>query len=152
MKATDTMKVKGSLNITVTGPDGAVKENVDVNNLVVTDGREYIIARMKDSGSPNEMSHMAIGSDSTSPAAGDTALGTEEGRVSLTTAGGTVVADEVTYVGAFPAGTGTGAIVEAGIFNAGSGGTMLCRTTFPVINKGADDTMTITWVVTVASV
>ena len=55
-----------------------------------------------------------------------------------------------TYVGTFPAGTGTGAVTEAGILNASSGGTLLCRTEFNVVNKGASDAMTITWTVTVS--
>ena len=45
---------------------------------------------------------------------------------------------------------GTGAVTEAGIFNAGSGGTMLCRTTFPAVNKASGDSIAITWVVTVS--
>jgi len=49
----------------------------------------------------------------------------------------------------FGAGVGTGAVTEAGIFNASSAGTMLCRTTFSVINKAAADTLGITWTVTV---
>jgi hypothetical protein len=53
-------------------------------------------------------------------------------------------------VATFPAGTGTGAITEAGILNAASAGILLCRTTFSVINKGAADTLGITWTVTVA--
>ena len=53
-------------------------------------------------------------------------------------------------VSAFGAGVGTGALTEAGIFNASSGGTMLCRTEFDVVNKGSADTMTITWTVTVS--
>ena len=44
----------------------------------------------------------------------------------------------------------TGAITEAGLFNASSSGTMLCRTVFSVVNKGASDAMTITWTVTVS--
>ena len=62
----------------------------------------------------------------------------------------TVTDNEIVYVDTFAAGTGTGAITEAGIFNASSGGTMLCRTVFSVVNKGASDAMTITWTVTVS--
>ena len=94
------------------------------------------------------MSHMAIGTGSTAAAAGDTALGTESARTALTST--TVTNNEVVYVDTFGAGTGTGAITEAGVFNASSGGTMLCRTVFSVVNKGADDSMTITWTVTVS--
>jgi hypothetical protein len=93
------------------------------------------------------MSHMAVGSNATAAAAGDTALGTELGRVALTS--GTSASNVATYVATFGTGVGTGAIVEAGILNAASAGTLLCHTTFAVVNKGANDTMTITWTVTV---
>jgi hypothetical protein len=43
-------------------------------------------------------------------------------------------------------------VTEAGIFNALTGGDMLCRTVFPVVNKGADDTMSVTWTVTLNAV
>ena len=81
-------------------------------------------------------------------AAGNTALGSESARTALTSS--TVTDNEIVYVDTFAAGTGTGAITEAGIFNASSGGTMLCRTVFDVVNKGASDAMTITWTVTVS--
>ena len=102
---------------------------------------------MKDA-TATAMSHMAIGSDNTAAAAGNTALGTELGRVALTST--TVTSNSVAYVGDFPAGTGTGAVVEAGILNASSGGTLLCRTVFSVVNKAAADTLKITWTVTVS--
>ena len=50
----------------------------------------------------------------------------------------------------FIAVVSTGAITEAGIFNALTAGTMLCRTTFPVVNKAAGDSIVITWVVTIS--
>jgi hypothetical protein len=90
---------------------------------------------------------MAVGSGTTAAAVGDTTLGTELGRVSLTST--TVTTNNVAYVATFPAGTGTGAVTEAGLFNASSSGTLLCRTVFSVINKGAADTLGITWTVTV---
>jgi len=47
-------------------------------------------------------------------------------------------------------GTGSGAITEAGVLNAASSGTLLCRTVFSVVNKGASDSMTITWTITIS--
>jgi len=141
----DTIKVTGELNLTLTNPDGNTHETV-IPNIVVTDGKEYIASRMKDA-TATAMSHMAIGTGSTAAAAGDAALGTESGRVALTST--TVTSNAVAYVATFPAGTGTGAITEAGILNASSSGTLLCRTVFSVINKGAADTLGITWTVTV---
>lgn len=142
----DSIKVTGDLKIVVTGPDGKVKEEQEFKNLVVTTGKNYIASRMKDA-TATAMSHMAIGTGTTAAAAGDTTLGTEAGRVALTST--TVTTNSVAYVATFPAGTGTGAITEAGIFNASSSGTLLCRTVFSVINKGAADTLGITWTVTV---
>ena len=146
----DNIKTKGTLSLVLTDEFGNVKQQ-DEHNLVVSSGLAYIASRMKDA-TATAMSHMAVGSSSTAAAAGDTSL-TELGRVSLTST--TIVTTSVTndavqYVATFNAGTGTGAITEAGIFNAGSAGTMLCRTVFAVINKGALDTLTITWKVTVA--
>ena len=142
----DSIKMTGELRITVTNPEGNIKHETVVPNLVVTAGKDYIAERMKDD-TTTAMSHMAIGTGTTAAAVGDTALGTEAGRVTLTST--TVTNNAVAYVATFGAGTGTGAITEAGLFNASSGGDMLCRTVFSVINKGAADTLGITWTVTV---
>lgn len=138
----ESLTMTGRLEIALNGE--LIKE---VPNLVVTSGKEFVASRMKDA-TTTAMSHMAVGSGSTTPAAGDTALGSELDRQALTST--TVSSNEITYVATFEAGDGTGAITEAGLFNAASGGDMLCRTTFAVVNKGASDSMTITWVVTVS--
>ena len=58
----------------------------------------------------------------------------------------------IAYVSSFEAGDATGAVVvEAGIFNASSSGTMLCRVVFSAINKAADDTMSVTWTITLSA-
>jgi hypothetical protein len=141
----DQLEMKGSLQIRLN--DEVVRE---VDNLVVTAGKGYVASRMKSdvSGGAAIMSHMAIGSGSTSAAAGDTALGSQLGRVALTSTG--ISGAVLTYTASFAAGTGTGAVTEAGLFNASSSGTMLCRTVFSVVNKGSSDSMTITWTVTVS--
>lgn len=138
----DGLKLTGKLTIALN--DEIVQE---VPNLVVTAGKEYVASRIKDA-SATAMSHMAIGTGSTAAAAGNTALGSESARTGLTST--TVSGADIVYVDTFAAGTGTGAITEAGIFNASSGGDMLCRTVFSVVNKGASDAMTITWTVTVS--
>lgn len=138
----DLLKMTGHLSIAINNE--VVQE---VPNLVVTSGKGYVASRMKDT-SASAMSHMAIGTGNAAPAAGNTALGAEIDRNSLTStavSGGTI-----TYVATFGAGEGTGAVTEAGLFNASSGGTLLCRTVFAVVNKGGQDSMTITWSVTVS--
>ena len=134
------MEMKGRLTIAL---NGEVVQEVD--NLVVTAGKGFVASRMA-GPSANVMSHMAIGTGSTAASASDTALGSEAARTALTSTN--VSGAVVTYVDTFAAGTGTGAITEAAILNASSGGTMLCRTVFSVVNKGASDSMTITWTVT----
>ena len=95
------------------------------------------------------MSHMAVGSGSGTAAANNPALGTELGRVALTSTVATNNA--VAFVATFGAGVGTGAVTEAGLFNASTAGVMLCRTVFGVVNKEAADTMSITWTVTIGA-
>ena len=148
MNLQETMKITGKLNIVVRDELGTVKQTLDVPNLVVTTGKNYIASRMVGTSS-TVMNGMAIGTGTATPVVGDTGLGTEAGRVALSTF--TASANAVTATATFPAGTGTGAITEAAIFNnSTSGGTMLCRTTFPVVNKAAGDSIAITWVITVS--
>ena len=143
----DESRALGKLTIEVKDKDGNLKQKQEVKNLVVDTGLDYIASRMKDA-SATAMSHMAIGTGSTAAAAGNTALGSEAARQALTST--TVTSNAVAYVASFAAGTGTGAITEAGILNAASSGTLLCRTVFSVVNKGASDSMTITWTVTIS--
>ena len=143
----DKLKATGSVNVVVRGEDGRVSQNFTVPNLVVDTGLNYIASRMKDA-SATVMSHMAVGTGTTAAASGDTALETESARVALDSS--TVTGASISYVATYPAGTGTGALTEAGILNASSAGTLLCRTLFSVINKGAADTMTVTWTITIS--
>lgn len=140
------MSVQGRLSVVLRDSNGQVKQSYEVPNLVVNTGLAYITSRMKDA-TDDVMSHMAVGSGATAADGGDTALETQIGsRVALTST--TVTANEIEYVATFAAGVGTGAVTEAGTFNAATAGTMLCRTVFSVVNKGQDDTLQITWTIT----
>lgn len=148
-KYTENLNATGKVQVQHFNAQGILVEEYHVPNLVVTSGKNYIAAKMvATTNNPASMTHMAIGTGTGTPAASDTTLGTQTGRVSLS--GSTVSTNTITYTATFPAGTGDGAITEAGVFNAGSAGTMLCRTTFPVVNKASGDTIAITWVVTVS--
>lgn len=148
----ENLVLKGKLNILITGSDGAVKTDVTVDNLVVNAGLAFIISRMVGT-SKAVMSHMGVGSGTTAAAAADTALqnplGSRKALDSTTITGSNN--EKVTYVTTFAAGEGTGAVTEAGIFNASSSGDMLCRTVFAVVNKAIDDTMVITWTITLSA-
>ena len=144
----DSLKLSGRVGIVLRDKDGNIIEEQTTENLVVNDGLNFICSRMEGT-SQNVMSHMAVGTDSTAVAAGDTTLGTELARVALTST--TVSTNTIEYVASYSAGTGTGALVEAGIFNAASAGDMLCSVRFDVINKAAADSMTITWTITLTA-
>lgn len=141
------LKATGDVSLVLRDETGKVKQTIEIKNLVVTTGLAFIASRMKDT-TDTAMSHMAVGTGTTAAALGDTALETEAGRVALTST--TVSSNEIVYAATFGAGTGTGALTEAGILNASSSGTLLCRTVFSVINKGASDTLNITWTITVS--
>jgi hypothetical protein len=149
MQNLENLKAKGELRIVLTGANGAVKEDQLIKNLVVNTGLNFIVNRMKDAVA-TPMSHMTLGTGTTAAAAGDTTLQTEIGGARVTLTSTSVTANQITYIASFAAGVGTGAVTESGILNASSAGTMLCRTVFPVVNKQAGDSMTVTWTVTVS--
>lgn len=143
---TDSVAVKGSLQIKKLNLQGQLVEERDVNNLVVAVGKSVIASRLIGNTLP-VFSHMALGSSNTAATTSQTTLGTELARVSLSSTSRTNNA--VSYIATFPAGTGTGTLTEAGIFNDGASGNMLCRTNFNAITKGAGDSIIITWNVTI---
>ena len=143
----ETIKVIGNLHIVNTGSDGIVKDERSVSNLVVAVGKQVIAARLV-GNTLAVPSYMAVGSSNTAATTSQSALGTELGRVVLDST--TRTTNTIAYVATFPAGTGTGTLTEAGIFNASSSGNMLCRTNFNDVNKASGDTMVITWNVTIA--
>lgn len=137
----DDLKLTGALTIAVN--DEIVQET---ENLVVTAGKNWVADRMNNANAV--MSHMAVGTGTTAAAAGNTALVTETDRNALDST--TVTNNAVAYVATWAAGDATAALTEAGLFDAASSGDMLARTVFSVVNKGAADSMTITWTITVS--
>lgn len=149
----DKLEARGEVTIQLFNETGEKYFEKTVKNLVVDGGRSWIASRLKDGG-PGQMTHMEIGSN------GITAVGAHAGiqtpfapiaRVSLATAGGEVTANAIKFTATFPANTPAGAVTvrEAGVFTASTGGTMLCRTSFPDIGKASTDSMTIAWTVSI---
>ncbi|MDE4918277.1 hypothetical protein ACUXAV_000316 [Cupriavidus metallidurans] len=138
-------ELTGRLTIELFDDGGKLKDFREIENLVVTTGKNWWAARGTNAP-PAAMSHMAVGAGAVAPLLGDLTLGGELGRVAL--ASQTTLGNVTTYAAGFGKGIGTGAVTEAAIFNDPAAGTMLNRATFPVVNKGANDTMTITWAVT----
>ena len=137
----DNFSLTGALSIAINNE--VVQET---HNLVVTAGKNWVADRMNDVNT--KMSHMAIGTGASSAAPADTTLGTQLDRNALSST--TVTGNKIAYACTWAAGDGTGGITEAGIFDAATGGDMLARTVFSIVNKGAADSMTITWTITVS--
>lgn len=138
------VKLVGRWRYELSGPDGALKDIRQGTNVVCTNGKEFLASFLYSAAvaaSTFTCKYVAIGTDATAEAAGQTALFTE-----LTRHTGTVsyVSNQIYQVTAtFAAGVGTGAIVEYGLLSSSAAGTMLARDTEAVINKGALDTLTV---------
>lgn len=152
MISKERLGLAGRLTLTLKDETGRIKDQREVKNLVVGTGLGFITSRMVGVSSA-VMSHMALGSGTTTQASGDTDLESILGsRIALDgTARSGTNNETVTYTATFGPGVATGAVTEAGVFNALSSGTMLCRTTFPVVNKQAGDTLLIAWAITLAA-
>lgn len=137
----DNLAMRGDVVITLNGDTVLEKKN-----LIVTAGKAFLASAVINS-SASPFTHMAIGTSSTAAAVTDTALGTEIARSAFTSS--SVASNVVTLSTTYAAGTGTGALTEAGILNASSSGTLLSRVVFSAINKGSADSLTITWTITV---
>lgn len=140
----ETIKMKGSMTAVLKKANGDV-QTVRKDNIILNAGFDFICDAIGNASSrPSAMGYIAVGSGTTAAAAAQTALVTEITRKAATythTAGTKVMAFSAT----FGAGVGTGAVTEAGVVNAASGGTFLDRLTFAVINKGVDDELTMTF-------
>jgi len=148
----DTLKLRGRVGIVVKDKDGNVKEKREEKNLVVNDGLNFIARRMHGT-SAGVMSHMALGTGTTAAAAGQTALVSQTGSREAFDGGSpaTPTGSSINYVASFEANDVTGAITEAGIFNASSGGDMLCRVVFSAVNLTSTDSISVDWTITLSA-
>jgi len=145
----ESVAATGSVVIQHRNAGGDLLQQITAANMVVATGKTLIANRMLATPSKAAISHLAVGKSDAATSANQTALSLETARTSnaFTAA---AAAGVLTYTATLPAGVGTGSIKEVGLFNASSGGDMLCRATFAVIQKAQTDTLSITWSITVA--
>jgi hypothetical protein len=145
------LTIKGHWTAVLTGPDGKLKQKIEGDNVVCTNGKEWLASFLSSAAaaaSTMTMRYVAIGTDATAEAAANTALGTELARHTGTVS---YISNQIYQVKAtFATGSGTGAIAEYGLFSSNTGGTMLSRDTESVINKSANDTLTVTAQLTIS--
>lgn len=139
--------IKGHLLLELRGPDGELKSVVEVDNLITTVGRNEIVDNLLASPAAGKPTHQAVGTGATAAAVGDTALGAESARVALTSK--TRAGNVLTLVGDFAAGVATAALTEAGVFVGTGAVSMWSRAVYSVQNKGANDTLKLTWTYTI---
>lgn len=123
---------------------GEIKAQRKLYNTVTTAGKNGIADQILAAPTLGKPTHMAVGTGT----GGTTALTTEVDRNALTskTRSGAVV----TMQGDWAAGDATAALTEAGVLTASTAGDLWLYTTFAVVNKGANDALTITWTLTIS--
>lgn len=144
-------KLSGKWKAELRGPDGELKDVKIGSNVICTNGKEFLASFLQSAAvgaSTFTMKYIAIGTDATAEAAANTALGVEVARHTGTVS---YVSNQIYQVKAtFGTGLGTGAITEYGLLSSSSAGTLLARDTESVINKGANDTLTVTAQITIS--
>lgn len=134
------------------GPDGEIRPHTVrelAPNLIVNAGLEAAKDLLfKAATAKVPFSWVAIGTDATAEASGQTALIAEVARHAANyTSGGVGVA---TVDWTFPAGVGTGTITEGCLVNAAAAGDIFNRKVWSAVVKGAGDALKVSCVVTLA--
>jgi len=156
MNAESLLKLSGEVELTLVDKQGRVKKHVKLSNLVVNVGKAQVAGLINGIvTTPFKYIAIGVGSASspgtcTAPSPADTALGHEVARVQAMVGRTTTntTNDTATWSATFSF-TSSYSICEAGIFDASSGGNMLARQTFPVVNVMPGDTLTVNWKVVV---
>jgi hypothetical protein len=130
---------------------GFWRSELNVSNLITNAGRALISGLINGSGTPAAATFIAVGTGTTAASTADTTLQTETATSGLSRAAGTVslvttsVPNDTAQVTKTFSVTGTVAVTEAGLLNAASVGTLLCRQVFAAINVANTDQLQITW-------
>jgi hypothetical protein len=117
----ETLKIKGSYNFKIFDVNGNLKDEWEVDNLVVTAGKAQLALL---AGDATATPFTSAGQTALQAAITDTGLARAAATVSRTTT--TVTNDTLQLVYTWTA-SGSKTIEEIGVFNASSAGTMLSR-------------------------
>lgn len=143
----DFIGFRGNLTLTLTAPDGTVKETRTANS-VKTPALYGVLDQLLASPTLTKPGWMAIGTSTP----GATLLGAEVARAALTSKSRAL--NVITFTSTWGPGVGTGAITEAGLFDVVTANSenMWLAANFAVVNKMSLDSLTITWDLTAAAV
>lgn len=135
----ESLRFKVNVGLVLRNEAGDVLSH-EVHQLICTAGKNKVLDSTSGAKYPKDYAYVCIGTGTTAAVIGNTALETELVRALGTVSNPSAGTLRVTYT--FPAGTGTGAITEAGLdYQNTPSGAILCRQVFAVNNKGASDTL-----------
>ena len=140
--------IRGKIKVVLTDKSGKIKRVVEKTNTI-TELMDAHVADQLSDASGAAIGYMGVGTGS-GQGSSDTGLASSSANVALdsTTQGAGAADNDVIYVATFPAGTATAALTEAGIFQADNNTTLMAYDDFSAINKGASDSLVITWTIT----
>lgn len=140
----------GRYYVTVYGPDGLIKAQDEIPNVVTTVGKEFVASFLKSAAAAPATftaKYLAVGTGTGAESVGDTALGTELARQTGTasyTSGGIY-----NVTATFVTGAAVGAVIEFGLFSTSTAGTLLSRTVkASAYNLGASDYIVVAYQMT----
>lgn len=139
----DIIRLRGCYELQLRGPNGEDigEPRVVIENTVVTAGRSYVLSRLVSAGPQTDvMNSIAVGTSTTAPATGDTLLGSEALRISISTfvtSGLTNNPPSWQAQATFATNQANTTLGEAGLFNASGANvqTMLSHVTFATIKS-----------------
>ncbi len=128
----DTLKVIGKYHLKITGLDGKVRDEWEVNNLITSAGKAQL-ALLAGDATATPFTYLAVGTALAAVTVAQTTLqaetttnGLERAVATVSRTTTSVTNDTLTLTKTFTA-TGTIIVEEVGVFNAISGGTMFSR-------------------------
>lgn len=148
----DSLKLRGSLEMVLKDLQGNVVEKRAIQNTVVTVGRRWVLQQLEtvDQQTAQTISHLAVGTSTTAPATGDTALASENTRKAIGTFSTTNLTSNPPSWQAqvsFNTNEANTTLGEVGLFQSSSGGTLFARATFATINKTTSNTLSISYTI-----
>lgn len=156
MQFADQIVLRGSLEIVL--KDAKTQQELErrsIKNTIVTAGRAWVLKHIAGTAifNGNEtrpLSHIAIGTSTTAPATGDTALGSETTRRAIdafTTANITSNPPSYQLEVSYNTNEGNTTLAEIGVFNSSAAGTLLAHATFGTINKTTSNTLAVSYTI-----
>jgi hypothetical protein len=146
-------RLRGSLRIALNDLDGKMIEERIVNNVVVTQGRSWVLGQLQSVNSQAQViGWLAIGTSTVAPATADVLLGSEVTRVAIGTwVTSTLTANPPSWQAqaSFASNIGNTTIGECGLFNSSgaNSATLLGHATFASFSKTTSNTLTISYTI-----